>query len=76
MKQQEQMQVDPNKVIEFLSAEVARLSREKAIVQATAEQLVEENKTLKELVAAYEDKEKLVNEKSAIEKDLIKENAK
>jgi cell shape-determining protein MreC len=55
----QEQKVDANKVINYLSQELAQVVKGKAILQATADDLAVENQKLKELVKAYEEKEKL-----------------
>jgi len=61
--QEQEVQVDANRVIDALLGDVTRLTKEKALMRAQNEQLVEENEALKDLAQAYEDKEKLLKEK-------------
>jgi hypothetical protein len=55
----QEQKVDANKVINYLSQELVQVVQSKAILQATVDDLAVENQKLKELVKAYEEKEKL-----------------
>lgn len=50
-------EVDANKVIEYLSNQVATMSKELAMVQAKMDGLLDVNEKQQDLIDAYEDKE-------------------
>lgn|GEM_PF-6688745 len=61
--QEQEIQVDVNRVIDALLADIAQLTKDRALLRVQNSQLVEKNEALQELAQAYEDKEKLLEEK-------------